>query len=60
MGVGVACAEERERERKGGSSMSVFTREGFVVWCSMNACTHTGTCVDGRVCCCLVVVVCSC
>jgi hypothetical protein len=46
-------------ERKEGGSMSVFTREGLVVSCSMNACTHTGTCVDGRVCC-LVVVVCWC
>ena len=54
VGVGVACAEERK-----GGSMSVFTREGLVVSCSMNACTDTGTCVDGRVWC-IVVVVCSC
>jgi hypothetical protein len=27
----------------------VFTREGWVVACSMNACTHTGTFLDGRV-----------
>ena len=44
----------------GGGSLSVFTREGFVVSLFMKEYTHThtGTCVDGRVCCCLVVVVC--
>ena len=47
------------REEGGGGSMSVFTRWGLVVSCSMNACRHPGACVDGRVWC-LVVVVCSC
>jgi hypothetical protein len=55
VGVGVACAEER---KEGGKYVCVqqtqFRR--FVFY----ECVHTrGTCVEGRVCC-LVVVVCSC
>ncbi len=46
----------RVRKRGRGVSRPVFTREGWVVACSMNACTHTGTCVGGRVCCLVVVV----
>ncbi len=48
----VAFAEEWKEVR----GLSVFTRDGLVVSCSMNACTHTGTCVDGRFCYLVVVV----